>query len=258
MRRLDEAAAWRSSESDDPLKSSMIKHVKSHPAPQDIKFIKRYIAVCTPDALKFKESKRRVVQRAFAPKDLAEKDRFTENKAARILEERRLRAAQKDMRKAAGNDTQERQGGGIFDRRNARPSPRSRHSKMDMSEQYSQRNRMPRIDLGTGSSRQQNHSTTMKQNYDDSSDEEHMQKRMAMIQSAYTRGEGAGTGNGLYDYATEELAEDAGNRSLSVIIGNPYGLQPPRKSNSQLSKRANYRSASKNSTTLRQSTDRKA
>ena len=128
VRRLDEAAAWRSSESDDPLQSSMIKHVKSHPAPQDIKFIKRYIAVCTPDALKFKESKRRVVQRAFAPKDLAEKDRFTENKAARILEERRLRAAQKDMRKAARNDPQERQGGGIFDRRNARPSPRSRQS----------------------------------------------------------------------------------------------------------------------------------
>ena len=85
-----------------------------------------------------------------------------------------------------------------------------------------------------------------------------MQKRMAMIQSAYTRGEGAGTGNGLYDHATEELANDAGNRTMSIIVGNPYGLQPPRKSNSQLSERAHHRSASKNSTTLRQNTDRKA
>ena len=77
VRRLDEAAAWRSSDSDDPMKPKHIKDVKQNPAPQDVKFIKRYISVCTPDALKFKESKRRVVQKAFAPKILPEKDIFT-------------------------------------------------------------------------------------------------------------------------------------------------------------------------------------
>ena len=63
------------------MKSSMIKHVKEDPVPQDIKFIKRYISVCTPDALKFKESKRRKVQSVFAPRDLDARQRFTESKA---------------------------------------------------------------------------------------------------------------------------------------------------------------------------------
>ena len=48
--------------------------------------MKRYIAVCTPDALKFKESRKRALQREFAPKYLDHKKRFTENKIAGILE----------------------------------------------------------------------------------------------------------------------------------------------------------------------------
>ena len=67
---------------------------------QDVKFMKRYISVCTPDALKFKESRKRALQREFAPRDLPEKDIFTQNKAAEILERRRLKVLQKDMRKA--------------------------------------------------------------------------------------------------------------------------------------------------------------
>ena len=68
--------------------------------PQDIKFIKRYIAVCTPEALKFRESRRRALQREFAPKELPDKDRFTEHKAEKVLEQRRLKMLQKDMKKA--------------------------------------------------------------------------------------------------------------------------------------------------------------
>ena len=97
---------------------------------QDVKFMKRYISVCTPDALKFKESRKRALQREFAPRDLPEKDIFTQNKAAEILERRRLKVLQKDMRKA---------------KTQVRPL-----RDADSSEQYSVRNKstMPRIDLG--------------------------------------------------------------------------------------------------------------
>jgi len=47
--------------------------------------MKRYIAVCTPEALKFKESRRRALARElqeFVPKKLSSKSVFTETKAA--------------------------------------------------------------------------------------------------------------------------------------------------------------------------------
>lgn len=91
VRRLDESAAWRSSDSEDPLDRRQIEHLRLNAVPQDIKFMKRYISVCTPEALKFRESRKRALQREFAPKDLPDKDRFTENKAEQIIEKRRLR-----------------------------------------------------------------------------------------------------------------------------------------------------------------------
>ena len=194
VRRLDEAAAWRSSDSDDPLKPALIKNVKSHPVPQDIKFIKRYIAFCTPKVLQFRESKRRKVQEVFAPRNLEEKERFTENKAEKILEERRLRAARKEQRRAArlnGAIMMESEHGGVYNhRRKDHQSPRTRHSLMDMSEQYSsQRDRMPKIDLGFGGSKRQNvnRSTNLRADLlEDSSDEEQqMQERIDMIKNAY-------------------------------------------------------------------------
>lgn len=61
VRRLDEAAAWRSSDEDDPLDKKMIEDIRRQPCAQDVKFMKRYIALCTPEVLKFKESRRRAL-----------------------------------------------------------------------------------------------------------------------------------------------------------------------------------------------------
>lgn len=78
----------------------MIENIRKQPCALDIKFMKRYIAVCTPEVLKFKESRKRALQREFAPRDLPENEIFTENKAEMILERRRLRALQRDMKKS--------------------------------------------------------------------------------------------------------------------------------------------------------------
>ena len=47
--------------------------------------------------MKFKESRRRALQREFAPRDLPDKEIFTENKAEKILERRRKKALERDM-----------------------------------------------------------------------------------------------------------------------------------------------------------------
>ena len=58
--------------------------------------MKRYIAVCTPDVLKFKDSRRRAIMREFAPDVLSAKEIFTEEKAAEILENRQNKSQKKD------------------------------------------------------------------------------------------------------------------------------------------------------------------
>ena len=100
VRRLDEAAAWKSSSSDDPIEPKLLEGIRQKPVVQDVKFMRRYISVCTPDALKFKDARKRHLQREFAPKELPQHKIFTENKAADILEQRRLKALSRDIKKS--------------------------------------------------------------------------------------------------------------------------------------------------------------
>ena len=58
--------------------------IHDNPTIYDMKYIKRYISVCTPDELKLREARKRALQRTFIPSNLPEEERFTENKVEMI------------------------------------------------------------------------------------------------------------------------------------------------------------------------------
>ena len=97
VRRLEDKAAWQSTESEDPLDAEHIESLQRAPSALDLKFLKRYIAVCTPEPLKVRVERKKPEQREFEPKFLPEKLRFTESKAAEILERRRKNVARSEL-----------------------------------------------------------------------------------------------------------------------------------------------------------------
>ena len=132
VRRLDEIIAWQSSDSDDPMDRRQFSEIHENPTPYDLKFIKRYIAVCTPEALKLREARRRALQREFAPSVLPQEKRFADNKEQRI-ERLRKKALQHDMEKSYTQQRQRKQN--ISDLEKTEPGT------------HVNRSTMPRLDL---------------------------------------------------------------------------------------------------------------
>ena len=108
IRRLDESALWRSTDSDNgPLDPKLIKDVAANPCPQDVKFLKRYIAKCTPNALKFKMARKRALQKEFMPSELPKNQIIDEDKIVEILK-LRSEKAKKEMQKLTRSEEREK------------------------------------------------------------------------------------------------------------------------------------------------------
>ena len=64
-RRAEDYSLWDSTSSDDPLDPEAYDVVKADPTPEDIIYLRRYIARCTPEELRLVEARTRNIERAF-------------------------------------------------------------------------------------------------------------------------------------------------------------------------------------------------
>ena len=70
MRRMQEAEQWESTSSDDPVADKVAAQVRKFPTTADVKYMKRYLDVCTPVELKLTAARQRVVASTFNPDEL--------------------------------------------------------------------------------------------------------------------------------------------------------------------------------------------